>query len=365
MEHPKARGNPYEDRPARAFWRTGVAERCGSLPADLYRPKWPIAKTTRITTAGSCFAQHITRVLRRIGCTVIDAEPPPLHLPAALHHPFGYGLYSARYGNIYTARQVRQLAEEAFNARPVSALAWEKDGAFFDALRPNVEPEGLGSPEEVYAHRVEHLAGVRTAFWAADVVVFTLGLTEAWIDVETGTALPVAPGVLAGHFDPARTQFHNFSYEEVKADLVAFIAQVRKCSSTPTPRFLLTVSPVPLTATASDDHVLTATMHSKAVLRAVAGELSATDPDVDYFPSFELICNPWLGHDYFAANRRSVTEAGVDAAMSTFLAAHGFSSNVPEPPRVPAVSAATAPSPENEQLRVVCEEQLLDIMGRQ
>ena len=40
---------------------------------------------------------------------------------------------------------------------------------------------------------------------------------------------------------------------------------------TPKLRILLTVSPVPLTATAGDDHVLLATTYSKSVLRAGRG----------------------------------------------------------------------------------------------
>lgn len=362
VEYLTEQRNPYEGRPGRAFWRTGVASCVRTEPPDLYRPKWPITRSTRITTAGSCFAQHITRTLRDVGCHVIDAEPPPQQLPADQRAAFGYGMYSARYGNIYNARQLRQLVEEAYNARPVSTLSWERNGAFHDGLRPGVEPEGLGSPDEVYAHRVAHLDAVRHVFWAADVVVFTLGLTEAWIDVASGSVLPVAPGVVAGRFDPAATAFHNFGYEEIKADLLAFMARVRQCSSVATPRFLLTVSPVPLTATATDGHVLTATMHAKAVLRAVAGDVSATDPDVDYFPSFELICNPWLGRDYFAANRRSVTAAGVDAAMRTFLSAHGLGGDraMTDAPVAPAPERSADDTP----MRVVCEEQLLDIMER-
>ena len=38
-------------------------------------------------------------------------------------------------------------------------------------------------------------------------------------------------------------------------------------------RFILTVSPVPLVATAGSEHVLAATLYSKSVLRAVAGFL--------------------------------------------------------------------------------------------
>ena len=67
-------------------------------------------------------------------------------------------------------------------------------------------------------------------------------------------------------------------------------------------RVVLTVSPVPLTATASDRHVLVANTYSKAVLRAVAEELYLESPYIDYVPSFELVTNPKLVASHYLAN---------------------------------------------------------------
>ncbi len=44
----------------------------------------------------------------------------------------------------------------------------------------------------------------------------------------------------------------------------------------PQPRFILTVSPVPLVATMSGSHVSPASIYSKSVLRAPAGRSQAT-----------------------------------------------------------------------------------------
>ncbi|MEZ4433235.1 MAG: hypothetical protein R3F65_12570 [bacterium] len=65
----------------------------------------------------SCFAQHVGPALRAGGFDLLDVEPPPPALPAEHHARFGYGLYSARHGNIYTARQLRQIAEQALGVR--------------------------------------------------------------------------------------------------------------------------------------------------------------------------------------------------------------------------------------------------------
>ncbi len=147
--------HPYRNLPPPAFWKSGVA---GAVPTGIYQRKWPIGHSTGIATAGSCFAQHIGRRLRQNGFRVLDQEPAPAYLPPRLHHLFGYGIYSARYGNIYTMRQMLQLARAAFGEFDSGEIVWRGPaGRFHDALRPGVEPEGLDSPEEVISHRDQHL----------------------------------------------------------------------------------------------------------------------------------------------------------------------------------------------------------------
>jgi hypothetical protein len=83
-------------------------------------------------------------------------------------------------------------------------------------------------------------------------------------------------------------------------------------------KFLLTVSPVPLTATASDNHILSATAFSKAVLRSVAGELSSRFDYVDYFPSYEIISSVTSKINYYEENLRTVKKEGIQFVMSHF-----------------------------------------------
>ena len=52
---------------------------------------------------------------------------------------------------------------------------------------------------------------------------------------------------------------------------------------------ILTVSPVPLVATAAGKHVLVATTYSKSVLRVACEEVCQKAADVMYFPSYEII----------------------------------------------------------------------------
>lgn len=353
--------NPYAGRPENAFWSTGVAKASRPVPADFYHPKWPIPLETRVATAGSCFAQHIGRRMLAAGYPIMDVEPPPALLTKDRHLEYGYATYSARYGNIYTVRQLLRLAEEAFGQRPPSDLVWTRGDRFVDALRPNIEPLGLSSPEVVLQHRRRHLDRVRTMFMELDLFIFTLGLTESWLDVPTGLTLPVVPGTRAGGtFEPDRHHFHNLSYTETLEDFLAFRELLQRVRPGRPPLFLITVSPVPLVATARDQHVQVSTVHSKSTLRTVAGDLAARFEDIDYFPSYEIITSPWSGSCFFEKDMRSVRSEGVENVMRTFMGAHrpgeAGSTATTSIRRTEPASAREQP----DDMAVACEEELLE-----
>lgn len=352
--------SPYTGLPKRQFWRTAVVEDHVLSTTNLWRKKFAISADDGIASAGSCFAQHISRRLVKAGYRFLDVEPPPKTLPSEHHSRFGYAAYSARYGNIYTTKQLIQLAEEAIGVRESLGYSWEKDGRFYDPLRPNVEPNGLNSHEEVVFHRQHHLKQVRELLQTCDVFVFTLGLTEAWVCERSGRALPTAPGTIAGDYIPELYTFKNYSHSVIKSDLVRFMELVWSVQGTRRCRFLFTVSPVPLTATATNNHVLVATTYSKSTLRSVAGELYDEYDEVDYYPSFEIINSPWSRGIFFESNLRSVSPAGVDAAMRVFFLEHVL--NNVRAARVDQTSAAVLSNTDSgdEGDHVMCEEALLE-----
>lgn len=309
--------NPYKTQPARAFWKPAVATPHYADLEDLWQPM-ALTRADRVATAGSCFAQHLGNNLARRGAAFMDLEPaPPVFDTTAEARRWGYGVFSCRYGNIYTTRQLIQLFDEAHGARTPAERVWQKGERFFDALRPGIDPVGQDSPETVLSLRAKHLASVREMFATLDVLVFTLGLTEGWEAVEDGTMYPMAPGTIAGSHDPARYRFHNLRYPEILADLAAFRDRLRDVN--PGARMLLTVSPVPLTATATDQHVLPAAVYSKSVLRAVAGDMAADHDDVAYFPSYEIISSHPSRAMYFNPDLRTVNQYGVDYVMTHFF----------------------------------------------
>ena len=324
--------NPYKNLPDRQFWKKAVSERYPLAIDQLYDGKFEINREHRVATCGSCFAQHIGRRMRMRGFNYLDVEKAPKSLSESQHIANGYGIYSARYGNVYTSRQLLQLARRAlgeFDFDEVWALPANNKGEirYVDPFRPNLHPGGFDTPEQVLEEQRNHLAKVRDLFASMEVFIFTMGLTESWYNKQTGAAYPIAPGVTAGEFNPAIHGFQNLSYEEIILDMRQFIELLR--SFNPNCKILLTVSPVPLAATAENTHVIIATMRSKSILRAVTTSLYDQYDFVDYFPSYEVIMSHPFRGMFFQNNMRTIHEQGVDFVMSHFFNVHGAGDDEP------------------------------------
>ena len=312
--------HPYTNLPKYAFWKTAVAD-LDPRQIDLaWKPKSPITRATTIITVGSCFAQHISRSLKENGFNWLDSEPAPAALPPEIHATHGYGVFSFRTGNIYTAALLKQWVMWAAGKAEQSTESFLNDGRFFDPFRPSLTVEGFSSAEAMLAAKQVTLAAMLEAFRRADLFIFTLGLTEAWLNKD-GPVYPMCPGTIRGRFSAAHHAFHNYNERDVVRDLAETFDELRRIN--PSLRFLLTVSPVPLTATASGQHVLTATTYSKSVLRSAAGHLAQIREDVDYFHSYELITASALKGQFYEQNMRSVSSEGVAFVMRQFLGAIG------------------------------------------
>lgn len=351
--------NPYSGLPDHAFWREAVSQVPGFALDPTVGNTLRISKKTRIATAGSCFAQHIARRLRDSGYSYYLAEPGPPDLDAAERTRLGYGVFSARYGNLYTARQLLQLFDQAFGTFEPVVRAWRRsDGRYVDPYRPRVEPDGYASRNDLRRARKTHLARVKAMFERLDVLVFTLGLTESWIVKTDGAVLPLAPGVAGGQWQPSDYAFVNWKAGEVRDDLVAFADRLAAVNERA--KIILTVSPVPLVATYSGQHVLRATVYSKAALRVAAEEAAALRPQITYFPSFEIVTAPGLAYRYFEDDLRSVNELGVDHVMRVFF--RSFTGDARRP--APATAPAPAALPERANTEIVCDEEELATVRR-
>jgi hypothetical protein len=266
---------------------------------------------------GSCFAQHISRHLLQRGLQYFVAESGDPSLSTEKQIERNYGVFSARYGNVYTTRQAVQLFDRAFGLFNPLETSWETEaGGFVDPFRPQIEPTPWATIEEVVKSRDEHLSSVRRVFLESDILVFTLGLTEAFVSADDGAVYPVAPGVSGGSYASDRYMFVNYGVDQVMRDLDELISKVREINAEL--RFILTVSPVPLIATFEPRHVLVSTTISKATLRVAANEITRRYDFVEYFPSYEIISGSAAGAKYFENDLREVSQVGVNHVMRIF-----------------------------------------------
>jgi hypothetical protein len=303
-----ASDHPYKHQPERAFWSRAVSR--GWKPADLINPGTVLLKATdKVMSAGSCFAANIVPFLETAGFEYVRTEIQESG------DRYGYGNYSAGYGNIYTTRQLRQLLERALGTFKPEENRWPSPDGIIDPFRPGL-PYPAESAEEFDLLTASHFAKIIEAVQQADVFIYTLGLTEAWTSLVDGAVYPSCPGTIAGVFDPERHALHNFTAAEVATDLEAALALLAGIN--PALRVIITVSPVPLVATATPNHVYTATAYSKAALRVACEEVAARLPQVVYFPAYEIVTGPH-SDDHFEADLRNVSQKGVQTVMAVLF----------------------------------------------
>lgn len=359
LQKEKVGGNPYLKLKSYQLWRRGIEATEFQKVDPVVASALHLTPLSKVATAGSCFAQHISRTLSNNGFTYFVAEKGDECIGKDQLEKLNYGVYSARYGNLYTSRQLIQLFDRAYGKFVPLDNAWlRKDGRYVDPFRPMINPEGHFTESEVSKDRDEHFRHVRDMFENLDVFVFTLGLTESWRRREDGAVFPLAPGVAAGGMDSALYEFVNFETHEVIADLEYFLERLAQVN--PAARVIFTVSPVPLVATYENRHVLTSTTYSKSALRSAADYIVRRYPQAEYFPSYEIITGGYNKGAYFESDLRSVREEGVAHVMGLFMKHYSSSSSsdIPvQPAAEPDAELIRAAAKNNS---VVCEEEALD-----
>jgi hypothetical protein len=311
--------HPYKNKSSRSFWSRSVSENFASQ--DLINAGDALLNLgDKVTSAGSCFASNLIPFIEKAGLNYVRTEVLP-EVFSSMGQNLGYADFSAAYGNIYTARQLKQLYQRANGDFEPLDDRYEFNNAIFDLLRPGLKFTA-SSNEEFNRITKQHLTSTKKAFELADVFVFTFGLTEGWVSTLDGTTYPACPGTIAGEFDEGKYSFRNFSVHEIVDDVAWFIENLRKHN--PKIRFIFSVSPVPLVATATRNHVLTASIYSKSVLRVAAEEICKNHNDATYFPAYEMITGPQAPKEFFEVDRRNVSIQGVEAVMNSLLLSSGL-----------------------------------------
>jgi len=140
--------HPYRSLPDFHFWRRSIENVAVENVDPVVSEGFRIEREQKIATAGSCFAQQISRMMRTNELNYYVAETAPEHLSDFEAVRRNYGVFSARYGNIYTARQLLQLFDRCYGEfRPAERVWRRADGAYVDPFRPEIEPDGFASPD--------------------------------------------------------------------------------------------------------------------------------------------------------------------------------------------------------------------------
>ena len=322
--------NPYHALPEHRFWRKAIANVPLFAVDPMTQVPFKIGSTDRVATAGSCFAQRIARGLQGSGFHYFVAEKGPEHLSPEAAYEQGYGVYSARYGNLYTTLQLVQLFDRAYGHFKPRLEYWQRpNGRYVDPFRPEAVPGGFATSEAVIADRDAHFAAVRRVFEQLEVFVFTFGLTEGWLVKDDGAALQLAPGVSGGEFDTEKYLFRNARPHEVVAEFIGFIDRLRSVNAKS--KVIVSVSPVPMIATYESRHILVSNSYTKSALRCAADEIASARPNISYFPSYEMVTGLANGAQYYAADQRTITDTGVRAVIKLFLD-HYTERSDPHPP---------------------------------
>ena len=253
------------------------------------RPKFTFDDATTIFTIGSCFARSIEESLVKYGFRI-----PTLDFKVPTGPDGEWGARPNGVLNRYTPPSILNDLEWTLSVRsarnederrqalgePLVALGKRVVDLDLAGYRPVSPERGLQRRQEVYE--------LFEQAFRSEVVIITLGLIEAWWDAHRQRYIQQEPqpDLIAAH--PGRFFLSVLTFSEAQAFAERTITTLLTHGNREA-RLLITTSPVPMKFTSSGQDALVANTHSKAVLRAICGELAARHAQVDYFPSFETI----------------------------------------------------------------------------
>lgn len=263
----------------------------------------PFRRDARLLTMGSCFAQELRNYLADRGIA-----GGWLFVPSGLNNTFA----------------LRAFIDWCVTGGRSSDAYWYDEHHSGGAVRWEPREE-----QAYYRRMLEQIDGL----------VLTIGLAEVWYGTVTGGVF--WRGVPKSIYDEEKHRCRMTGVAENVENLRTICRLIR--SVRPGLPIIVTLSPVPLKSTFTDQSCVTADCLSKSTLRVAIAELM-TDPDphLHYWPSFEIV--RWLGahldHALFGddGNPRHVNRRVVAMILNSFMT-HYFASD-------PAPSELPDPSPE-------------------
>lgn len=286
------------------------------------RQKPLFSREDRIFAIGSCFAEEIRKALTKIGweCLpdykrivfdpskdVVDTLPEREHMN--FYNSFTVrtqleqicGIWEQDPQDYWTVRRISREVVP-FAARPVFQDPYRRS-TFSDT------PEGLQRLVD------QIVAEMRRSFHEATGFVFTFGMTEIFVNRFSGKVACQKPAY-AGGGGMAETYRHDSTFEENLENLRAIVQLIRKHKGDNIP-IIMSVSPVPLARTFSDNDVVTTNGEGKAILRAAIGQVAREFDNVIYVPSYEVVT--LQGTEAYDTDLRHVKEEVVQEIMEGFF----------------------------------------------
>jgi len=302
-------GNRLRRWPSHEFQTTRLSPIARPAIDTPYR----LSESDRFFCCGSCFARNLEVELNARNLDVITADPK-------------LGQSQNKYNVFSILNELRWALDENGLEESAKSILPFNSSTFHDTQGGNAllndEGEwvdGLTSESAVMERRA-YLHERYKRFPECSVFVFTLGMAEAWYDVEFSRYLNVAPSPYAIKKTPERFELHVLSYEEISKGLEEIYQLIRQEKNGESFRILISTSPVPLYSTFSGRDVLIANTYSKSVQRAASEAFAFAHEEVDYIPSYEMATLSERKY-VWQEDQRHVSGDFVDFIISSVVAA--------------------------------------------
>lgn len=242
-------------------------------------PKFKIEEGAKVYTIGSCFARNVESMLQERGFNLPVFKED---INQSIYHSvprFPHTVLNKYNAHSMATEILKVLGKVEL---PNDGVLHFGDDKWFD---PQMSFTKL-LPRDLLMETKRKLDNIGKELIDTDVLVLTLGMTETWVDENTGLVFNNAITSVASYMKDSLAIFNSTPiqvYEVLKEALLELKKRNSKL------KVILTVSPVPLTQTFFEHDVISANTYSKAALR-VASQMLYDELDfVDYYPSYEMV----------------------------------------------------------------------------
>lgn len=308
----RSRNNPYSEWPERE-----TSTRLEPVASPSFHSGVSLQPGAKVVTMGSCFARNIEEYFEAEGFDV------PLMGYSGPVEEFGQGGRIQGILNKYTLASIAIEIEWLARVKAEGGIVtWDNVHHMLMEIGPDRLLDmqlstTIPVSRERAIERRQQIYDIHVQIFDCDLAVLTPGLTETWFDTKTGYYIQRVPGPRQAKADPDRFKFGVMDFFQCHEMLDRTIRILKENG---TRQIALTVSPVPLHRTMTEQDVLIANTYSKSTLRAVVGMICERHDNVFYVPSYERVM---LSKDesVWRPDLRHVADEFVGTIASSFAAA--------------------------------------------